>query len=229
MMIGNDRLKPANSDLFGFSGEIVKVEGQIELPVLVGEPPCQAFTTFNFLVMRATSFYNAILGRPDQNLIGAVASPYHQKMKFIIPNGMGEVRGDQPQSRECYAMLPAPKNRSTYRCYRRPRTAELHGRLLRDNQIKMYESDIPKTSFITDLGTYYYRVMPFGLKNAGATYQRLVNKLFDKQICRNMEVYVDDMLVKSQSAQDHVSDLKETFQVLRGRSGTNGLRNWHMP
>ncbi|XP_077212813.1 uncharacterized protein LOC143847913 [Tasmannia lanceolata] len=49
MMIGDDRLKPANSDLFCFSGEIVKVEGQIELPVLIGEPPCQAFAMVNFL------------------------------------------------------------------------------------------------------------------------------------------------------------------------------------
>ncbi|XP_077222133.1 uncharacterized protein LOC143855976 [Tasmannia lanceolata] len=57
--------------------------------------------------------------------------------------------------------------------------------------------------------------MPFGLKNARATYQRLVNKLFREQIGRNMEVYVDDMLVKSQSVKDHVSDLKETFQVLK--------------
>ncbi|XP_077232112.1 uncharacterized protein LOC143866573 [Tasmannia lanceolata] len=85
-------------------------------------------------------------------------------------------------------------------------------------QIRMYESDIPKTSFVTDQGTYCYRVMPFGLKNAGATYQRLVNRLFQHQIGRNMEVYVDDMLVKSRSAQDHVSDLKETFQVLKKHS-----------
>ncbi|XP_077221942.1 uncharacterized protein LOC143855757 [Tasmannia lanceolata] len=49
MMIGDDCLKPASSDLFDFSGEVVKVEGQIELPVLVGEPPCQAFTMVNFL------------------------------------------------------------------------------------------------------------------------------------------------------------------------------------
>ncbi|XP_077226407.1 uncharacterized protein LOC143859635 [Tasmannia lanceolata] len=63
MMIGDDRLRPTNSDLFGFSGEVVKVEGQIELPVLVGEPPCQAFVMVNFLVVRATSVYKAILGR----------------------------------------------------------------------------------------------------------------------------------------------------------------------
>jgi hypothetical protein len=57
--------------------------------------------------------------------------------------------------------------------------------------------------------------MPFGLKNAGATYQRLVNRMFEKQMGQNVEVYVDDMLVKSVKALDHVSDLKETFDTIR--------------
>uniref|UniRef100_A0A2N9IQC0 Uncharacterized protein n=1 Tax=Fagus sylvatica TaxID=28930 RepID=A0A2N9IQC0_FAGSY len=65
------------------------------------------------------------------------------------------------------------------------------------NQIMMDESDQEKTSFITSKGLFCYRVMPFGLKNAGATYQRLMNKMFHHQIGRNMEVYVDDMLVKT--------------------------------
>ena len=62
---------------------------------------------------------------------------------------------------------------------------------------------------------YYYKVMPFGLKNVGATYQRLVNKMFSKQIGRNMEVYVDDMLVKSKEELAHLDDLEETFATLR--------------
>src|SRR5436190_11323966 len=57
--------------------------------------------------------------------------------------------------------------------------------------------------------------MPFGLKNAGATYQRLVNKIFKHQIGRNIEVYVDDMLVKSAKEVDYIEDLEETFKVLR--------------
>ena len=57
--------------------------------------------------------------------------------------------------------------------------------------------------------------MPFGLKNAGATYQRLVNKMFSRQIGRNMEVYVDDMLVKSKEELTHLDDLKETFATLK--------------
>ena len=57
--------------------------------------------------------------------------------------------------------------------------------------------------------------MPFGLKNVGATYQRLVNKMFSKQIGRNMEVYVDDMLVKSKEELTHLDDLRETFATLK--------------
>ena len=63
------------------------------------------------------------------------------------------------------------------------------------NQILMAEEDQEKTAFVTSQGLYCYRVMPFELKNAGATYQRLVNQMFKKQIGRNVEVYVNDMLV----------------------------------
>ena len=79
----------------------------------------------------------------------------------------------------------------------------------------MHSPDQDHTSFITDRGLYCYRVIPFGLKNAGATYQRLVNKMFAELIGRTMEVYVDDMLVKSRKANDHINHLDEMFQVLR--------------
>ena len=65
------------------------------------------------------------------------------------------------------------------------------------NQIRMNEEDQEKTAFVTSQGLCCYRVMPFVLKNAGATYQRLVNQMFSKQIGQNMEVYVNGMLVKS--------------------------------
>ena len=65
------------------------------------------------------------------------------------------------------------------------------------NQIRMHEDDQEKTSFVTSQGLFCYRVMPFGLKNADATYQRLMNRMFAPQIGRNVQVYVDDMLVKS--------------------------------
>lgn len=69
--------------------------------------------------------------------------------------------------------------------------------LSRYNQIKMAPEDMEKTSFITPWGTFYYKVMPFGLKNAGATYQRAMTTLFHDMIHKEMKVYVDDMIVKS--------------------------------
>lgn len=62
---------------------------------------------------------------------------------------------------------------------------------------------------------YCYYVMPFGLKNAEATYERLVNMMFHRQIGRNVEVYVDDMLFKSIKVVDHIADLEETLETLR--------------
>ena len=79
----------------------------------------------------------------------------------------------------------------------------------------MAEEDQEKTAFVTSQGLYCYKVMPFGLKNAEATYQRLVNQMFEKKIGRNVEVYIDDMLVKSKEEEDHLDDLKETFNTLR--------------
>ena len=72
------------------------------------------------------------------------------------------------------------------------------------NQIPMHIPDQEHTSFIIDLRLYCYKVMPFGLKNAGVTYQRLVNMMFNEQIGKTMEVYVDDMLIKSKTASYHV-------------------------
>ncbi|CCF85946.1 putative RNA-directed DNA polymerase [Nitrolancea hollandica Lb] len=82
------------------------------------------------------------------------------------------------------------------------------------NQIMMNPEDQEKTSFITDRGIYCYKVMPFGLKNAGATYQRLVNKMFHNHLGKTMEVYIDDMLVKSLKKEDHVKHLEECFDIL---------------
>ncbi|KAK8928779.1 hypothetical protein KSP39_PZI017670 [Platanthera zijinensis] len=83
------------------------------------------------------------------------------------------------------------------------------------NQIRMDPADEEHTAFRIDKGIYCYKVMPFGLKNAGATYQRLMNKVFKELIGRSMEVYVDDMLVKSIRREDHLEDLEKCFRILR--------------
>ncbi|CAL8162157.1 unnamed protein product [Prunus armeniaca] len=79
----------------------------------------------------------------------------------------------------------------------------------------MHPEDLAHTSFIMDRGLYYYKVMPFRLKNAGATYQRLVNSLFAPLIGNTMEVYLDDMLVKSCTADQHIPNLSAMFTILK--------------
>ncbi|XP_050386257.1 uncharacterized protein LOC126802648 [Argentina anserina] len=83
------------------------------------------------------------------------------------------------------------------------------------NQIRMNPADQEATTFVTDRGLYCYNVMPFGLKNAGATYVRCVTQMFDQHIGREIEVYVDDMLAKSIKAEDHVTNLRTIFNVLK--------------
>ena len=79
------------------------------------------------------------------------------------------------------------------------------------HQIPLAEEDQEKTSFVVAIGLYCYKVMSFGLTNAGATYQWLVNEVFEPLIGKSMEVYVDDMITNSVKKADHVQDLEETF------------------
>ncbi|KAM0969975.1 hypothetical protein ACFX2A_018408 [Malus domestica] len=87
----------------------------------------------------------------------------------------------------------------------------------RYNQIKMTPEDIHKTAFRCPghVGAYEYLVMPFGLKNAGATYQRAMNAIFHDLIGHNMEVYIDDIVVKSKTEEQHLIDLRQTLTRMR--------------
>ena len=75
--------------------------------------------------------------------------------------------------------------------------------------------DQEKTVFVTPVGNYHYKVMPFGLKNAGSTYQRMMTKMFEPRLGRNVEVYIDDMIVKSKLVSEHVGDLTSIFEILK--------------
>jgi hypothetical protein len=83
------------------------------------------------------------------------------------------------------------------------------------HQIALNPTDQKKTAFITPRGIFCYKVMPFGLKNAGATYQRMVTKMFAKQLGKTVEVYIDDMVIKSIFAANHLNDLRVVFNILR--------------
>ena len=381
MGYNDSQLTPSNMPIYGFNRVESKVEGIIQLPMTMGEAPREATQMLNFLVIKAVSTYNAILGRTGLHAFKAIASSYHLKIKFPTKRGVGEEKGDQKMARSCYVaalkpdgaggqvlpiedmdiregekrgkpaedlipvlLIPGEPDKITYigaslseplkgrliaflqenydvfawtaadmpgidpelithklnvdplrksvkqkkrnfaperqeaikqevnklleagfieeiqfpewlanpvmvkkangkwrmcidftdlndacpkDCFPLPRIDTLidatagHEMLsFMDgfsgyNQIKMHKDDVAKVSFVTDFGVYCYLVMAFGLKNAGATYQRLVSKIFSHLIGKTMEVYVDDMLVKSLDKADHVEHLREAFQVLR--------------
>jgi hypothetical protein len=83
------------------------------------------------------------------------------------------------------------------------------------HQIAIKEEDQEKTAFITPFGAYCYTTMSFGLKNAGATYQRAIQACFKKQLNKNVEAYVDDVVVKTRDSSTLIDDLEETFASLR--------------
>nr|GEX44653.1 reverse transcriptase domain-containing protein [Tanacetum cinerariifolium] len=83
------------------------------------------------------------------------------------------------------------------------------------HQIQMAKQDEEKTAFRTSYGVYCYTKIPFGLKNVDATYQRLVDKAFDRQIGQNLEIYVDDLVIKSHTKTELIRDIEETLRTLR--------------
>ncbi|CAA0843037.1 Unknown protein, partial [Striga hermonthica] len=381
-------ITPITTSLFGFSGAEVVPLGEVQLTMALGTPPLRKVKAVRFVVVKADSAYNVILGRPSLNSFQVAVSTYCMKMKFPVGDLVGEVTGDQRLARSCYqtvleaghkrksmetasgkvkdesssrgkeartevipqdelmeialvegecekvtkigAALQEPIRTQLVTLLReyvdifaftpedlvgidrevaehklnidpkiRPvkqkrrhfgaeldvvigkevekmiqaghvkpiqfpewlsnqvmvKKAENKWRMCMDfrdlnkacpkdhyplpridqlvdstagcellsmmdasqgyHQIPLAVEDQKRVSFVTSKGTYCYIVMPFGLRNAGATYQRMVDKMFSGQLGRNMEVYVDDMLVKSHQEGDHVGDLRETFRTLR--------------
>ena len=95
-----------------------------------------------------------------------------------------------------------------------PRTRFLDA-FQRYHQIPLAADDQEKTAFVTPIGNYHYKVIPFGLKNAGSTYQRMMTRMFELQLGKSIEVYIDDMVVKSKVVSKHVRNLGDIFEILR--------------
>ena len=83
------------------------------------------------------------------------------------------------------------------------------------HQIPLALDDQEKTVFVTPIRNYHYKVMPFGLKNAGSTYQRMMTRMFESLLGKNIEIYIDDMVVKSKMVSKHLGDLQVIFEILR--------------
>ena len=122
MEIDRARLIPKNAPLVGFGGTRVLPLGAITLSVIVGDYPQQITKDVTFLVVDCSSAYNGILGRPTLNSWKAVASTYHLMIKFLTDYRIGELRGDQMTTRECYIAMPEMEDHQQIMCIGEQRT-----------------------------------------------------------------------------------------------------------
>ncbi|GJX28580.1 reverse transcriptase domain-containing protein [Tanacetum coccineum] len=217
-------LRETRTDLVGFAGEVSKPLGKIDLEVCFGNEGLSRRTSMKFIVIRAPSPYNVILGRPGLKILHAIPSNIHSMIKFPTPKGIATLIARTITIAECrkreerqMIREEAPQEEGgmdvTEQIIVNPsfpdQMVTIGGRLSKgcvqvllrsptkgNNKSKLAKEDEEKTAFYTEQGTYGYTKMPFGLKNAGATYQRLVDSTFQSQIGRNLEAYVDDMVIK---------------------------------
>ena len=82
------------------------------------------------------------------------------------------------------------------------------------HHILLAMDDQERTTFVTPIRNYHYKVMPFGLKNARSTYQRMMTRMFEPQLGKSIEIYIDDMVVKSKVESEYVNDLRNIFAIL---------------
>ncbi|GJR02795.1 reverse transcriptase domain-containing protein [Tanacetum coccineum] len=286
------RLKSTQTDLMGFSEDVVKPLGMVEVEAVFGYGGLFRRVSMNFTVIRAPSPYNIILERTGLKTLLAVAStihsmkkengrkrgltepspcgdrvkrkhslnanltvePFCQKRRVLAPNRSqavikeveewlkaGIVRLVRYPTWISNPVLVKKRDGSWRMCidFKNINSAcpkdyyplsDIDGKIesvigfrykcFLDaykgyHQVQMTHDDEEKTAFYTDQCTYCYTKMSFGLKNAGATYQRLVDTAFQSQIGRNLEVYVNDMVIKSNDEKMLLADVAETFDNLR--------------
>ncbi|GJV65219.1 reverse transcriptase domain-containing protein [Tanacetum coccineum] len=202
------------TDLVGFPGEVVKPLEKMELEVVFGDRGLFRRVMMKFTIIRAPSPYNDTRKEIDDKEGVSAKYLYSQsgtkrnerwrmyidfkninsscpKDYYPLSNIDGKIESVVGSRHKCFL--------DAYKGY---------------HQVQMAQDDEEKAAFYTDQGTYCYMKMPFGLKNTGATYQRLVDTAFQSQIGRNLKAYVDDMVIKSNDERVLIADITETFDSL---------------
>nr|GEV94894.1 reverse transcriptase domain-containing protein [Tanacetum cinerariifolium] len=179
--------------------------------------------------IRSSSPYNGIIRRPRVRKIQEVPSTAHGMLKVPIAGGILTLKSSKIIPIECAAVLgPEGQPPTAYQAIEERIKHDGSWRMCVDFKDlnnacpkdglppnKMAKKDEENTAFIIRQGIFCYSKMPFGLRNARATYQRLVDKAFHKQIGRNLKVYVDDLVIKSHTEDEIIRDIEETFKTLR--------------
>ncbi|KAK1642432.1 hypothetical protein QYE76_060237 [Lolium multiflorum] len=215
MNLTKEQLKHSTTEFHGVvPGKKANSLGSITLPVAFGDVHNFREEMITFEVVPFKSSYHVIFGRPTYHKFHARACYIYNKLKIPGPNE-SVISGEELQG---YRAAVDPKEMHTTKKQiseqKNSFKAAIDTKKV-DLKIRMKKSDQKATSFITPFGTYCYVTMPFGLKNAGATYQRTMQRCLKDQIGRNVHAYVDDIAVMTRKGSDLISDLTETFENLR--------------
>nr|GEW50879.1 retrotransposon protein, putative, Ty3-gypsy subclass [Tanacetum cinerariifolium] len=218
-----ERKREVYTTLFGFTGEQVSPLGEITMKIIIGEAPHYRSEQIAFLIVRPDSPNNALFERTAIAELGKIPSTMHSAVLYqseagprVIISEYQDIRRWIPRTLKVRDKIFVTKHmlneKKKSRMYNQRRQRTKKG--MNNKRDKMVKEDEHKTDFHTLKGVYCYKKMPFGLKNARATYQRLVDKVFESQIGRNMEAYVDDLVIKSMEETDMIADIQETFERL---------------
>ena len=135
-------------------------------------------------------------------MVGQYCGCEKEKWKVTSMSGLHRSKQGLPKR-----SFPHTSNRPANGCHYRAFSDELFDAFQGYHQILLALDDQEKTTFVTPTGNYHYKVMPFGLKNTGSTYQRMMTKMFELQLGKNIEIYINNMVVKSKLESEHVNDL----------------------
>ncbi|GJZ51226.1 reverse transcriptase domain-containing protein [Tanacetum coccineum] len=212
------QMVPATTSLTGVSGETIWPLGQLRLLVTIGDAEHFTKAWMNFMIVRSPSPYNDHSWRPWEQRIQKYIPQAHGMLKFPVDGGVPRTDTPRPDSRQ-KKRGQAPERAKAIQAevqklVKAGIMREVYYRDWLSNpiMIQMAEMDEEKMAFHTPHGVYCYTKMPFGLKNDGATYQRLVDKAFEKQVGQNLEVYIDDLVIKSHTEAELLRDIEETFR-----------------
>ncbi|XP_073130869.1 uncharacterized protein [Henckelia pumila] len=242
-------LSPVKIALYGFAGHTVQPRGEILLPITLGSGDERKIVMTRFTLVESPSSYNVILGRPTMNAFRAVASTYHQKIKFPVGDkrarrigkeeGQGgrevcSVEESKGEYEEVELVLGKPgKSVMFARDLEANLVERLKSFLIQNKDVFAWvQGDLMGVSSqvaehklnITPGSRPGYHQIPLALEDhdkvsfitsGGATYQRMMDKVFREKMGRNVEVYVDDILVKSRTRDCFIPDLEETFATVR--------------
>ncbi|GKD32524.1 reverse transcriptase domain-containing protein [Tanacetum coccineum] len=248
-----NQMVPATTSLTGFSGETIWPLGQLRLLVTIGDADHFTKAWMNFMIVRSLSPYNSIIGRHGIREIQAIPSTAHKMLKFPVDGGIVTIRSTILIPAECATVITSSKEipkeaepsdmigvprliaehrldiqegYSPVRHKKRGQAPEL-AKAIQTEAITGYRwrSQTKRKRLSTPANGYI--AIPkciSALKKAGATYQRLVDKAFDSQVGRNIEVYIDDLVIKSHTEAEMLRDIDETFRTLRKIKAITGYR-----